>query len=168
MNVNSNKGKYLENLINRTINYYLNIHLANIEKRNLPFKIIKKLSNGMFIGKLMAKSTVDYTGIYDKYHIEFEAKQTSSSIFDLHQIKNHQFYFLDETKKYGCLCFFIINFFDLDEFYLVNVQKLKEWVRINKRKRINNNEMKSIGTSLNIIYPGIIDLIVGIKKEFKI
>lgn len=168
MNVNSNKGMYLENLINRTINYYLNNKIASIEKRNAPFKIIKKMDNGLFIGKLLAKSTVDYTGIYDKYHIEFEAKQTNENNFDLHQIKNHQFHFLNQTRNYGCLCFFIINFFDLDEIYLVNIDSLKSWIKINKKKKINNNELRQISYKLKIIYPGIIDLIEGIKSVFKI
>ena len=58
MNINKNKGMYIEELINRTIDYYwYNDNNIYIEKRFVPIKIIKKINDTTFIGKLLSKST---------------------------------------------------------------------------------------------------------------
>ena len=79
MNINKNKGMYIEELINRTIDYYwYNKDNIYFEKRFVPFKILKIMNNNVFLGKLLSKSTVDYTGVFKHRHLEFEVKQTET------------------------------------------------------------------------------------------
>ena len=159
MNINNNKGMYIESLINRTINY-LNTHdIAYIEKRNVPFKLCKKISEQMFLGKLYSKSTVDYTGVYKNYHLEFEAKQTIAGSFDLHLIKTHQFNFLKNMyEKHQSLCFLVIHFYDIDETYLLPIEKLINYCSQYKKKTIHYDAIVNMSIKLEITFPGILNL----------
>ena len=100
MNIKSNKGMFLEELINRTINYYESKNIAYFEKRNIPFKILKMISEKTFVGLLFSKSTVDYTGVYKNTHCEFEAKQTELEAFSFNNIQQHQYLHLEKLSKY--------------------------------------------------------------------
>jgi recombination protein U len=88
--MNSNLGMYLETIINRSCEFYKNKGICLIEKRQIPFKFIKTLDNGVFYGKLQAKSFLDYFGVANGKHIEFEAKQTQFEYFNTDLIKKHQ------------------------------------------------------------------------------
>ena len=159
MNINNNKGMYIESLINRTINYLNNHNIAYIEKRNVPYKIFKIINNNVFLGNIYSKSTVDYTGVYLNHHIEFEAKQTASCDFDLRLIKNHQFNFLKNMyEKQNCICFLIIQFYNIDETYLLPIQNLIEYCAINKKKIIPYCSIVKMSYRLEIIFPGILNL----------
>jgi len=100
MNIKSNKGMFLEELINRTITYYGSKNVAYFEKRNIPFKILKMINEKTFVGLLFSKSTVDYTGVYKNTHYEFEAKQTELITFNFNNIQKHQFLYLEKLSKY--------------------------------------------------------------------
>jgi recombination protein U len=95
--MNSNRGMYAEEIVNRTIDYYCVHKIALIEKRAVPIKIVKDVSNGMIIGKLLNKSLVDYCGCIKGKHIEFEVKETANDGFSLKQIQQHQYEYLDEA-----------------------------------------------------------------------
>ncbi|MDE5553456.1 MAG: Holliday junction resolvase RecU, partial [Malacoplasma sp.] len=60
----ANRGMYLEELINKTIEYYSSNEIAFFEKRFLPIKILNKLDDNFIRGKLLKKSYVDYCGVY--------------------------------------------------------------------------------------------------------
>jgi recombination protein U len=86
----SNLGMYAETIIDRTCAFYNENEIGLIEKRQIPFKIIRSMDNGLFYGKLMSKSYLDYFGLIKGLHVEFEAKQTKFDYFNTDLIKNHQ------------------------------------------------------------------------------
>ena len=131
-----------------------------MEKRNVPFKLCKKINEQMFLGKLYSKSTVDYTGVYKNYHLEFEAKQTIAGNFDLHLIKTHQFNFLKNMhENYHCICFLIIQFFDIDETYLLPIENLIAYCSEHKKKSIPYDAVAKMSYKLEIVFPGILNII---------
>ncbi len=149
----------MEELINRTNIFYQNNNIAFIEKRYLPIKIIKKINDNIILGKLIDKSLVDYSGIYQGKHIEFEAKETNKKYFNIRQILTHQFKYLIKANKLGAKTFIIIYFSYFDEFYLVNLDVIEKWI-INKQKnKIPYEYIKDNCSNLDIEYPGIINYI---------
>lgn len=165
MNIKSNKGMFLEEIINRTILYYSSKNIAYFEKRNIPFKILKMINEKTFVGLLFSKSTVDYTGIYKNTHYEFEAKQTELETFNFKNIKSHQFEYLEKVSKYSnSFCFLIIYMVKYEKFYLVNFLKIIEYIELNKTHIINIDQLKKYGYELEIIFPGILNLIEVLNK----
>ncbi len=168
MNIHSNKGMYLEELINRTINYLSLNHLAFIEKRNVPFCIVKKINDALFVGKLKSKSFVDYTGNYNGYHLEFEAKQTNKDYFDLHNLKDHQWDFLNKFLKVKNSLAFVVVYFDKNnETYLVPIKTINEQIKNKKCFRFHYHDLKEKSIPLDVIYPGILNLINGLNQLIK-
>ncbi|MDE7433754.1 MAG: Holliday junction resolvase RecU [Mycoplasmoidaceae bacterium] len=124
--MNANRGMYAEELVNRTNSYYYERSIALIEKRYLPIKIVKNLNDNLIIGKLLAKSYVDYCGVYQSKHLEFEVKQTNEKNFDLHLIKPHQIKHLINAFNQKAISFLIIYFNQYDEFYFMPINVLLE------------------------------------------
>ena len=165
MNIKSNKGMFLEELINRTITYYESKNIAYFEKRNIPFKILKMINEKTFVGLLFSKSTVDYTGVYKNTHYEFEAKQTELATFNFKNIQQHQFSYLEKLSKYwNTICFLIIYMAKYEKFYLIKFSKIVEYIKLNKTHIINMENLKKYGYELEIIYPGILNLIEILDK----
>jgi recombination protein U len=119
--MHANRGMYAEELFNRTIDY-LNGSDCLIEKRNIPIKIVKDLSNNLIMGKLLSKSTVDYCGYINHKHIEFEVKQTNQPNFDINMIKPHQYQYLTKAEQVGSVAFVVVHFSLFDEFYLLPIK----------------------------------------------
>jgi len=106
----ANRGMYAETIINRTIDYYKSKNIAIFYKRSIPFQIIEKLNNEKFLVKPLGNALVDYYGIYQGRHIEFEVKQTNDSIFKFNLLKKHQLDYLSKISEHQGLCFLIIYF----------------------------------------------------------
>ncbi|MDR0545412.1 MAG: Holliday junction resolvase RecU [Mycoplasmataceae bacterium] len=155
--INTNKGMYAEEIVNRTISYYLQSNVGLIEKRNIPFKIIRAMENNMFVGKLLDKSLVDYTGFINDKHVEFEVKETSDDKFALNKIKPHQLDYLLRCLKTKILAFVIIYFHKHEQFFVLPISWIAKHLE-QKNKTIPYQEIKNNCLSLPIIYPGIIDL----------
>ena len=69
--------------------------------------------------------------------IVFEAKTTKNKTsFPLNNIQEYQYQLADELLGYVQSVFYIVEFRELNEIYLVHSNKIKEF--------INNNERKSI------------------------
>ncbi|GHU47765.1 hypothetical protein FACS1894218_2880 [Bacilli bacterium] len=116
----ANRGSYAETMIDRTCQYYQSNHIALMEKREVPIKILKRINETTIMGKLMSKSSVDYFGCYQMKHFEFEVKQTNERNFSLDMIKSHQLAFLKECVSYGVESFLVIYFGVYDKFYKVS------------------------------------------------
>ena len=156
MNINKNKGMYIEELINRTIDYYwYNKDNIYFEKRFVPFKILKIMNNNVFLGKLLSKSTVDYTGVFKHRHLEFEVKQTEKDFFDFSLIKKHQWMFMNRMNKMGIYCFLII-YFSLNDIILL--------VPFYAIKKIPFLQLQKDSYQMEVIYPGIINLAEILNK----
>lgn len=166
--MNANKGMYIEQLVEKTIDYYLVNKLCFFEKRYLPIQIIKKISNDMIVGKLVKKSYVDYFGIWKGFYFSFETKQTSDEVFNLNQIKNHQLLHLSMVHHFNGISFVIIHFYSHDKTFLINYPTIEKWIS-NKKKKINiefltKNLINKGVYELILVFPGILNLLEQLKN----
>ncbi|MDR3163835.1 MAG: Holliday junction resolvase RecU [Mycoplasmataceae bacterium] len=163
-NMYINRGMYAEEIFNRTIKYYQSNGIALIEKRMIPIKIIKNISDNMIIGKLLDKSLVDYCGCYQGKHLEFEVKETNLSKLPMNIIQSHQLAYLHQVEQHKGFAFLIIYFSLYESFFLIPFPKINEYVSSHRYKTIPYEEIQKMGTKLEIIYPGIIDVVSSIKS----
>lgn len=168
MNINSNKGMYIENLVEKTISFYISNKLCFIEKRYLPIQIVKKLDHDMIVGKLIKKSFVDYIGIVEGKYISFETKQTNMDEFNLNQIKEHQLKFLSLISQLNGISFLILHFYCHDKTFLISFLEIEKWLS-KKRKKVTLDFLNDLVKQnriceLKIVFPGILDILEQIKN----
>lgn len=116
--MHSNRGMFLEELINNTNRYYEKHKIAQIEKRELPILVTSK-QQSKISGILKSKSKVDYFGNWKGRHIEFEAKSTSSETFYIYKISTHQLEHLKACKESNSISFLILYFAKHKRFFLI-------------------------------------------------
>lgn len=126
----TNRGMNLENELNLTNAYYLELNIANIHKKPTPVQIVNvdyprrsaaKITEAYF----KVPSTTDYNGVYKGHPIDFEAKDCSSATsFPFSSIHPHQVQHLKSVLSHGAIAFMIIRFSKFDEIYLVDAQKV--------------------------------------------
>jgi len=162
-----NRGMFLEDLINKTNQYYLDNDIAVIYKKPIPIHIVKINSNNKIIEAYFEKaSTSDYNGIYKGKYIDFEAKCTTlRTSFPLSNLTENEFNHLKKVYKHGGISFIIIYFSELDEYYIYEIKNLLLYLSENKRKSIPYDEIKtngfliSFGLKIPLNYIEIIDLL---------
>ena len=90
---------------------------------------------------------LDYIGILPNGKaIVFEAKTTANKTsFPLSNIKDYQYDLIDEIQNYANNVFFIIEFRELNEIYLVSGEEVEKFKENNERKSIPYKEFKNIG-----------------------
>lgn len=126
----SNRGVALEDDLNVTNNYYLDLDLAVIHKKPVPIQVVNvhypKRSRAEITKAYYVKpSTTDYNGVYKGRAVDFEAKQTKSKTsFPFASIHQHQITHLEKIIKQKGIAFVIIRFNAYDETYYVCAKKL--------------------------------------------
>ena len=134
-----NRGMTLEEDINLTNEYYKEQKVALIYKKPIPIKVLKINSSKTRIldGYYEKKSTLDYSGIYNGKYIEFDAKETNSKTsFPLSNIHEHQINHIKEVLFYGGIAFLIVRFNLLNKTYLLDGNKLIDFLDKENRKSI--------------------------------
>ena len=96
-------------------------------KRDLPLKIIRFLSKDTCVARIYQTAFVDYFGIYQGRHFEFEAKQTCGDKFFISNLHQHQFEHLQNVWKIKCGSFLLIYFVKYETCFLVNFPKILEF-----------------------------------------
>lgn len=145
---NKNKGMFLEDVINNTNEYYRLNNIALIYKKPTPIQIVKLSTDKKYIEKAFfkEKSTTDYNGIYKGKYIDFEAKSTKNKAsFPLANITTHQIEHLKNVLFHGGIAFFIIEFVEHQETYLLDAKFVIEYFEHGSRKSIPYEEIKKIG-----------------------
>ncbi|GMO17253.1 MAG: hypothetical protein Ta2E_08540 [Mycoplasmoidaceae bacterium] len=165
MILKNNLGMYAEEIINRTREYHIsrgdNVY---IEKREIPVKIIKKIDESTAVVKLTKKSYVDYFGLINNKHIEFEVKQTDEQSFCTSLLKDHQYEHLLKMKDL-CITSFIIVFFSYyNTFILIDIRWLQKYLEDGNKKNIPFELLKKECIVVDIIFPGIIDINKGLNQ----
>lgn len=123
-----NRGKMLEKLIDTTNHYYKHHSLAFIQKVPTPFKVLGMDRGGRLMkGHYERGEWVDYVGVTLSKGIAFDAKQTAKKNFPLDSLHDHQYKFLDHYHKLGHDSFLIIEFTELNEYYLLPFEILKDY-----------------------------------------
>lgn len=136
------RGMNLEDDLNQTNQYYLDLNVAVIYKKPTPLTIVKvdypsrahsKITEAYF----KIPSTTDYNGIYKGRYIDFEAKETQSKTsFALSNLHAHQIQHMQSILEHGGISFLILRFTSLDETYLLFIEDLLDFVKMNTRKSI--------------------------------
>ncbi|MCF0217809.1 MAG: Holliday junction resolvase RecU [Malacoplasma sp.] len=168
INYFANKGMFIEDLVDKTIFYYLDNKICFIEKRYMPIKIIKR-KNDLIEGKLLKKSYVDYFGLIKSKFVSFETKQTDNDYFLLNQIKDHQLNHLKDISLYGGIAFVILHFYNSEATFLIPYCIIEQWVANNikkvdltyLKKCLNDNKV----FNLEIIFPGILNIYDVVDKK---
>lgn len=126
-----NRGMNLENMLNETNNYYIEIKKAYIYKKPTPIKLVKvdykkkKIEEAYF----EKPSTTDYNGIYKGRYIDFEAKETINlKSFPLSNIHKHQIEHMRNIYDEKGICFLIVRFTNLNRIYLLMANDLINYI----------------------------------------
>lgn len=171
----SNRGMTLEEDINTTNAFYLNMDKAIIHKKPTPVQIVKvnypKRSAAVITeGYFKQASTTDYNGIYRKSYVDFEAKETKSKTsFPLHNIHDHQIEHMQSIVKHGGICFLIIRFISYNETFFLEAEKLfLYWQRKldGGRKSIPYQKIKQEGYLIPLKYQARVDYLAIIDKIY--
>lgn len=177
MNSYANRGMELEELIEQTNKEYFFQQRALIQKVPTPVKVLNinnkgRITNGFY----EKKSTVDFIGVFEGKSLAFDAKETTvETRFDLSNVKEHQFYFLDHWQNNGGVSFLIVNFATLDETYYLPFELLdKYWVamEVGGRKSIpydvvakTEHRIKQGTGYILIDYLSVLEEIINVNQE---
>jgi len=167
-----NRGMGLENDIEISNNYYLQNGIAVIHKKPTPITIAKvdypsRLEAVIKEGYFRTPSTTDYNGIYKGKYIDFEAKETTSKTsFPLNNIHHHQIKHLEAIYNHGGIGFLIVRFTKLNYTFLLEFQKLLEFLKNSNRKSIPLEYFKENGYIIKDKYNPRIDYIEIIDKLY--
>ena len=99
----ANRGMSFEKMINATNDYYLSHGLAVIHKKPTPIQIVRvdypQRSRAKIVEAYFRQaSTTDYSGVYDGYYIDFEAKETRQKSLPSKESALYSFTFLLSKK----------------------------------------------------------------------
>lgn len=166
----ANRGMAFESDINSTNEYYKNSDLALITKRPTPINIVKvdytkgpKIVNAYF----EKQSTTDYNGVYKGRYIDFEAKSShSKTSFPLNNIAPQQIEHLERVIQHGGIAFFLINFTNLNETYLVTAKDICEFYHKHSRSSIPVSHIREIGYLVKEGYKPRYDYLPVVEKVF--
>lgn len=121
------RGSTLEEMINRTIEKYVEKHLALIQKIPTPITPIRidSANKQIRLAYFDQKSTVDYIGVVQGIPVCFDAKECATNTFSLQNVHEHQIKFMEEFEKQDGISFLIIYFKQQEVFYYLPYNKLK-------------------------------------------
>lgn len=148
----SNKiGAEFEKKLTEQFKQYRKDKKAYIFKVPTEFVILRKGAKIVSAFPKKQSPCLDYIGILnDGDVIVFEAKTTANKTsFPLSNIKDYQFNLIDEINYYVDCVFFIIEFREYNEIYLVKGDAIKEFKENNTRKSIPYKDFKDLGILMN-------------------
>ena len=163
-----NRGMDLEDELNLSNDYYLELDKALIYKKATPIGVDKVTytPKGKIIEKAYFKeqSTLDYNGLYRGKYIEYEAKVTKNkTAFPLHNIHSHQIKHIRNVLKHQGIVFLIIKINEL--VYLLKGDDFIYYIDSSNRKSIayefikNNGYLIKYGFNPPLDYLKIVDKI---------
>ena len=119
------RGSTLEDLINQTNEIYRENHLALIQKVPTPITPINidKETRHITLAYFDQKSTVDYIGAVQGIPICFDAKESVSDTFPLHNIHEHQMEFMQAFEEQEGISFFLIYFSKREIYYYLRFEE---------------------------------------------
>ncbi|MFA5236198.1 MAG: Holliday junction resolvase RecU [Bacilli bacterium] len=166
----ANRGMGLEHDINLSNRHYNELGRALITKRPTPINVVKvDYSKGARItdAYFEKQSTTDYNGIYRGKYLDFEAKSTlSKSSFPLSNVSSHQFAHLENVLVQGGLAFFIVQFVNLGQTYLLPARDVIEYRKSAARQSLPLAFFKERGCLIEEGYAPRLDYLKAVEKLF--
>ncbi len=166
----ANRGMGLENELNLSNRFYNEQGRALITKRPTPINVVKvDYSKGARItdAYFEKQSTTDYNGIYQGKYLDFEAKSTlSKSSFPLSNVSDHQFKHLENVLSQGGLAFFIVQFVNLDQTYLMPAGDVIAYRKTAARQSLPLSFFKERGCLIDMGYAPRLDYLKAVDSLF--
>jgi recombination protein U len=122
-----NRGMAFEMMLNLINQMYRKQKIALVNKRPTPVKVLKSKGTKVLSGYYEAPSTVDYDGIYRGRPIVFEAKSVGVDRFDLKNLHQHQFDYLQWVDNHGGISFVLIEFRTTKQVFFVPFSTIKHY-----------------------------------------
>lgn len=128
------RGLTFESIIEASNMYYEESKLGLIRKIPTPIKVLKIGEKGNIEkGFYEKKSALDFNGILKGgIHIDFDTKETKNKTsFPLGNISEHQLEYMKEIESYGGITFFLVNFREHNECYVLRYSDYLEYMKDN-------------------------------------
>ncbi|MGM0806496.1 MAG: Holliday junction resolvase RecU [Bacillota bacterium] len=122
-----NRGMAFEMMLNLINQMYAKQKVALINKRPTPVKVLKSKGTKVISGFYETQSTVDYDGVYRGHAIAFEAKSVGIDRFDLKNLHQHQFDYLEKVENMGGISFVLIEFRTTKQIFFVPFSTIKHY-----------------------------------------
>jgi recombination protein U len=138
----SNRGRYLEDMINQSNVVYETKGLAIVRKIPTPWKVQRKYNPYLKTYEIAfaypeRKSSVDFGGMANKQSIWFEAKSSNhEKHFPLINIHDHQMDYLRKIENQGGKAFFIVYSEHLNKTWILWIDVFLKFLTDFKRKSI--------------------------------
>ena len=144
------RGSTLEEMVNRTNEWYLEKGLALIQKIPTPITPVKmdKEHRHITLAYFDKRSTIDYIGAVQGLPICFDAKECVAETFPLQNIHEHQVKFMEEFERQGGIAFILIYYSSENVLYYMRFAELcRFWNRAKEggRKSFRFDELDSQG-----------------------
>ena len=141
------RGSTLEDMVNRTNEWYLEKNLALMQKIPTPITPVRmdKEHRQITLAYFDQRSTIDYIGAVQGIPVCFDATECVAETFPLQNIHEHQVRFMENFEKQGGIAFFLLSYTARDEFYYLRLAKLLEfWNRAKEggRKSFRYEELE--------------------------
>jgi recombination protein U len=166
------RGMSLEDDLNKTNSYYLDVDRAVIFKKPTPIQVVEVSYPSRNKAKITEAyyrqaSTTDYNGVYKGLPIDFEAKETvNKTSFPLAKLHKHQLDHLINVYRHGAVAFLLIRFSSLDETYLLMVKSLMQYLSDNDRQSIPYAWIKNEGILIPYSLTPPVDYLTALDKMF--
>ena len=120
------RGSTLEEMVNRTNEWYLEKGLALIQKIPTPITPVKmdKEHRQITLAYFDQRSTVDYIGAVQGIPVCFDAKECVAQTFPLQNIHEHQVRFMEAFEKQEGIAFVLIYYSAKDMLYYLRFREL--------------------------------------------
>ncbi len=140
------RGSTLEEMVNRTNDYYLERGLALMQKIPTPITPVKmdKEHRQITLAYFEKRSTVDYIGAVQGIPVCFDAKECVADTFPLQNVHEHQVRFMRDFEQQEGVAFLIIYYSERNELYYMRFQELlRFWKRAETggRRSIRHEEL---------------------------
>ncbi|KGA99098.1 recombinase RecU [Alkalihalobacillus alcalophilus ATCC 27647 = CGMCC 1.3604] len=170
----SNRGMSLEDDINETNEYYLQVKKAVIHKKPTPVQIVqvdypKRSAAVIKEAYFKQASTTDYNGVYKGRYIDFEAKETKNKTsFPLQNFHEHQIQHMQAVLDQEGIAFILIRFSITDQVFLLDASYLITCylAQKNGRKSIPKKEIEKCGHLVKIGYQPRIDYLTIVEQLY--
>ena len=122
------RGSTLEDMVNRTNEWYLEKNLALMQKIPTPITPVRmdKEHRQITLAYFDQRSTIDYIGAVQGIPVCFDAKECVAETFPLQNIHEHQVEFMKNFEKQQGVAFVLIYYSSRNILYYMRFEELYE------------------------------------------
>ena len=123
------RGSTLEDMVNRTNEWYLEKNLVLMQKIPTPITPVRmdKEHRQITLAYFDQRSTIDYIGAVQGIPVCFDAKECNTDTFPLANVHPHQVAFMEQFEKQEGIAFLLISFTHREEFYYLRFSDLEKF-----------------------------------------